>query len=42
MLDDLEELGDPACARCLVTLQVVGTVERPFWRCPECGLAVTG
>ena len=36
--DDLEELGDPRCARCLVTLEVAGTVERPFWRCPSCGL----
>lgn len=38
MRDDLEGLGDPTCARCLVRLEIAGSPERPFWRCPVCGL----
>jgi len=41
MDDDLEGLGDPSCARCLTRLEIAGTDERPFWRCPSCGLAVS-
>jgi len=42
VLDDLEGLGDPACARCLLPLQLAGTDDRPFWRCPDCGYVSLG
>ena len=28
----------PNCPTCLVPLELVGTLDRPFWECPECGL----
>ena len=38
MQDDLDELSDPSCARCLVRLEIAGSAERPLWLCPVCGL----
>jgi tRNA(Ile2) C34 agmatinyltransferase TiaS len=40
MEDDLEGLTEPNCERCLTRMQLAGTDERPFWRCPSCGLVV--
>lgn len=36
--DDVDDLDNSNCSKCLVPFAIARTDERPFWRCPECGL----
>ena len=35
----IEDLGTPNCEKCLTTLELAGTDERPYWFCPSCKVA---
>lgn len=32
-------IDEPRCSECLVTLEVAGTVDHPYWVCPDCRTA---
>ncbi|WP_255453129.1 MULTISPECIES: hypothetical protein [unclassified Cryobacterium] len=39
-MDDLDWIDAPHCPSCLAPCTPAGTVERPFWVCPSCRVAV--
>ncbi len=35
----MDEVIAPNCPECLAALEVLGTVEHPYWWCPVCKVA---